>query len=186
MKKGFTLIEVVIALTIAALLFLAAASVHVVSQSAYRSANNKAELSQNGRVLLDRLARELRQTPDLVTPLPSTNNEPEILPNEIIFQDGHDSSQVTYIRYYLDGAEAKRQIIGYILEGAVEPYVYQYQSAVDQFGQPAIPLILEDKLAAENLSDMEFWGGPLVNINLYLSRGSQTGIINTSIFGRNL
>ncbi|MEK7212726.1 MAG: hypothetical protein AAB686_03545, partial [Patescibacteria group bacterium] len=151
-----------------------------------RSTNTKGELTQNGRVILDRIARELRQAPGVVTPLPATNNDPETIPDEIIFQDGHDSSQVQYIRYYLDGTDVKRQILGYILPGAVEPYIYQYQSAVDQYGQPAVPLTLEDKLAGENFSDLEFWGDRLININLYLSKDSQTETINTSIFGRNL
>lgn len=186
MKNGFTLIEVVITLTIAALLFLVATYVYIISQSAYRSANFKAELSQNSRVLLDRIARELRQTADLATDLPLTDNDPETLPDEIIFQDGHDSSQVTYIRYYLEGTDVKRQVLGYVLTGDTEPYVYQYHDAVDQFGQPAEPLTLEDKLVAENLSDMEFWGSQMININLYLSQGSQTQTIKTSVFGRNL
>ena len=75
-ESGFTLIEVVIALAISLLIVLMISSSYFVAQHAYVKADSKAEISQNGRVIIDRLARELRQTPDIITALPADNSNP--------------------------------------------------------------------------------------------------------------
>lgn len=181
---GFTLIETIIALTMAILIIGIVTSVYLVSRNIYRRADLRSEIAQNGRVMLDRISRELRQTPAIVTTLPTANSNPEILPTEIIFQDGHDISAIKYIRYYLENSDLKRQGIAYTF--SADPETYVDWRAVDENGNPPQANILEDKLIGEYLSDLEFWGNGLVNINLYLVKQGQTLILNTAIYGRNL
>jgi prepilin-type N-terminal cleavage/methylation domain-containing protein len=183
-KSGFSLIEVIISINIAVILFLIITSVYSISQHTYKKTDTIAEITQNGRVIIDRLIRELRQTDDIVTTIPVDNSDPGNLPSEIMFQDGHDTSIISYIRYYMDGSNINRQIIRYYF--AIDTNVYVRWYDTDQIGDPPITSIVEDKIIGEYAYDLEFWGDSLININLYLLKGSDSTTINTSIYGRNL
>lgn len=182
--SGFTIIELVVAISLMVLLLMMVMGIYVISQRAYTKIDHQAEISQNGRVIMDRLVRELRQTPDIVTDLPVDNSDPESLPNELLFQDGHDISTISYLRYYLAAGELHRQIITYSFASA--PGFYVRWSDIDQGGNPPDATIVEDKVIGEFVSDVEFWNFPLVNINLYLEYDDQNLIINTAVYGRNL
>ncbi len=183
-QSGFTLVETVVTITIGVLIILALAGSYFLSQEIYLENSNKTEIIQNGRVILDQLTREIRQTREIITELPETTDDPESLPEEILFQNGHNATEISYIRYYLDGSDIRRQEIIYYFESNPDEYVYQYAS--DQEGNPPIMEVLEDQLIGEYLSDLEFWGNSLININIYLAKKGQTQIINTAICGRNL
>lgn len=186
-KSGFTLIEVIMALAISLLVVLMISSSYFVAQRAYVKADSKAEISQNGRVIIDRLARELRQTPNIITTLPADNSNPSLTPNEIMFQDGHDVSRITYIRYYLNGSSLSRQLIHYYFPA--EPEIYVYWDAIDTRYPGIAPQmsVTEDRLIGEYVADIEFWGDEKpVYINLNLHKNKDSIILNTSIYGRNL
>jgi len=185
-KNGFTLIEVIISLSISTLIFLLLTQIYLMAQTTFASTDSQSEITQNGRVILDRLVREIRQTPDIVTQLPADTADPEILPSEIMFQDGHNLSQIKYIRYYLSGANINRQEIVYYFPSEPDYYVYYYDTDKDAPHNPPIMQLLEDKVIGEYAADLEFWGSQLLNINLYLSKNSQSMIINTAVYGRNL
>jgi len=131
-RLGFTLLELIMAITIAMIIFLSISYIYTTNQKVFFYTDTKAETMQNGRVILDRISRELRQAEDMVTSLPADNSNPETLPEEIMFQDGHDSSTITYIRYYLDGSNINRQSIVYYFESDPDNYVYWH--ATDQLG----------------------------------------------------
>lgn len=182
--SGFTLIEIIVATSLASLLFMAATGIYLISQATYQKADTKAETTQNGRVIIDRMIRELRQSQNIVTEMPATLSDPELLPDEIMFQDGHDTSQVNYIRYYLNEGGINRQKIVYYFDLA--PEIYVVWDAIDQQGHSPIMEITEDKIIGEWVNDIEFWGDKLININLYLLKNGQSQIINTAVYGRNL
>ena len=183
-KNGFTLLEVIVALAVTVLVFLLIVGLYNLSQNAYQRTDTKAELTQNGRVILDRLVRELRQTQDVVTPLPPDASNPDTLPNEIEFQDGHNVSDIRYIRYFLNGTNITKQIIVYYFPD--QPNYYVNKGDTDQSGSPSTSQILEDYVIGEYVSDIEFWGDSTINIKLYLTKNGQTEIIQTVIYGRNL
>jgi len=186
-KSGFTLIEVIIAVAISILVVLLISSTYFVSQRTYVKADNKAEISQNGRVILDRLARELRQTPEIVTTLPADNSYPELIPNEIIFQDGHDLYPITYVRYYLNGTNINRQVIAYYFPEAPGVYVHWHSLNPLPPNNPPLMAILEDWQLGEYVADLQFWGTKkptYININLHQNK--ENIILNTSVYGRNL
>lgn len=183
-QKGFTLVEIIISISISALIFVLLSQVYLLAQNTYLETDARAEITQNGRVILDRMIREIRQTPDIITAIPTAATEP--IPTEIMFQDGHDMSQIRYIRYFLDGTDIKRQVIVYYFASDPNYFVHSYDTDEPEPHNPPIQQILEEKVVGEFVSDIEFYGGQLLNINLYLSKNMQTSIISTSVYGRNL
>lgn len=181
---GMTLVEAVIALAVSSMIFLLVTGVYQLSQNIYLTTDTKAELSQNGRVILDRMVREIRQSQYIVTTMPLVADD--TAPDEIMFQNGHDLSQITYIRYYLNGEQQiNRQVIAYYFAAAPSVYVDINATEKDTHNPPTAT-ILEDKLIGEYVDDIEFSGDRLISINLYLSKNEATEIISTAVFGRNL
>lgn len=187
-QAGSTLMEVIIAISLSIIIFFSIAYVYELSQNAYYRTDTKSELTQNGRIILDRLTRELRQTSAIITTLPGNNTDPASIPSEIIFQDGHDTSQIQYIRYALevdaDGEKIiKRQVIAYWFD--IDPNTNVYFNATDQNGNLPTYHITDDRIIGEYVDDIEFWGNQLVNINIYLSKNNSQEIIYTAVYGRN-
>lgn len=85
-QKGFTLTESLVVVFIFILILGAVYSAYVLNQQAYRQGETAAELNQNGRVILERMTREIRQAREMVTVLPEERIGPS---QEILFQDGH-------------------------------------------------------------------------------------------------
>ncbi len=73
---GFTLPEILVSLSLFVLILLLVNSVYVLSQRAYNKNSDTAELTQNVRVSLDRISREIRQSTNIVTELPATRDDP--------------------------------------------------------------------------------------------------------------
>ena len=88
MTKGFSLIESIMAIIIFSLIIVVIYSVYLFNQQAYKEGEKIAEITQNGRVVLERITREVRQAKEIVTPLPQID-QGESNPSEIEFQDGH-------------------------------------------------------------------------------------------------
>jgi len=144
-----------------------------------------AELTQNARVSLDRISRELRQSVDIITSLPETNDDPENPPaEEIFFQDGHDTSQITYLRYYLDNSNLMRSRSAYYFDE--EPENYVLYNSVDQNGDPPEELIIENRIVGEYFNELKFWGSSgLVHISISLLKNQNTLNVDTSVYSRN-
>lgn len=85
-KKGFTLVEVLVTTFITASLIITIYSVYAFHQKVYRFGEDVGEVIQNGRVILERLTRELRQADEIVTSLGDTEDQAK---NEIEFDEGH-------------------------------------------------------------------------------------------------
>lgn len=180
-----SLVEVIIALGVGSLIFLLVSGIYVLSQKIYLSTDAKAEISQNGRVIIDRLVREIRQSQKIITTMPIIADD--TAPNEIKFQDGHDLTEIKYIRYYQDSDHnLNRQIIVYYFPAAPTAYVHIDATTPEEPHSPPTEMIVEDRLIGEFVDDIEFYGNRLININLYLSKNSEQAIISTAVFGRNL
>ena len=85
-EKGFTLAEILVVVVIFSLIVLAIYAIYLLSSRMYRQGEVAAEMNQNGRVMIERMTREIRQAKTVVTDLPETQINP---PSEILFQDGH-------------------------------------------------------------------------------------------------
>jgi type II secretory pathway pseudopilin PulG len=183
-KLGFSLIETVIVLGLFVILLLVIYGTFLISNKSFYTSDRKLELAQNGRIVLDRLSRELRQSIEIITPLPATKNDPGFPPaNEIQFQDGHGLTTIQYLKYYLNNQELNRQRIVYYF--SEEPSNYVYWNTVNQFGQLPQSQIVEEKTIAEYCNNLLFFGDDLINIDLYLTKQNSQLHLFTTIYGRN-
>lgn len=87
---GFTLVEIIVSITVLVLISGAVYSTFILHQRAYQLGQEREEINQNGRVILERLSRELRQAKEIITSLPDESDVPgSSPPSEVVFQDGH-------------------------------------------------------------------------------------------------
>lgn len=184
-NEGFTLLEIVVSISLFTGIIITAGSIYMLSQQSFNKGSNIAELSQNARVSLDRISREIRQSQNIVTILPITNNDPANPPsNEVIFQDGHNISETIYIKYYLNGTNLMRSYTAYYFPS--NPDLYVAWNSLDEFGNPPNSTVLEDRIVGEYFNNLEFWGpNGFINISIELIKNKNSLNINTAVFGRN-
>jgi len=184
-QNGFTMLEIIVSLALFVIVIILVSSIYLLAQKSYNKSSDLAELTQNARVCLDRLSRELRQSVNIVTALPPTDSDPENPPaEEIFFQDGHNISQITYLRYYLDGTNLMREHKAYYF--ASEPTVYVTYNTTDQYGNSPDEKILENRIIGEYFSQLKFWDNSgSISIAIELNKGSNNFKIRTSVYPRN-
>ena len=257
-EQGFTLTELLVVIAVLMLITGAISTAYLLSQQAYRVGENAAELIQNGRVVSERMIREIRQAREIATELPEEELNPS---TEIIFQDGHlsliteqDSAQgagvktITlgsssssqdgyykksfikiiggigagqtreiidyngttkeaairpdwntipdasstykidtscyYVRYFLDGADVRRQVIVYYFSGDQNTYVVW--DAVPPEGQTIESEIIQDQLIGEYVVELGFWGLRVINISIGLENKGKRIDLETKVFTRNI
>lgn len=184
-KTGFTLLETLIGITIGALLLGLVLAVYTLTIRSVQASETRSELTQNSRVIIERLTRDLRQTRALATILPPTADDPlHPPPSTLEILDGHNTAGYRYLRYYLDNASLKRQVKQYYF--ATDPTVFVPWDAEDDFGNPPLTTVLEDELAGQYVSNLKFYGIDLIYIELTLTKGNITHTAASAVFGRNL
>jgi len=72
-ERGFTLAELLTAFAVLGLVLAAIIAIHQSTLQAYVTGSNKTEARQNARVALERIAREIRQTPTALTAATATS-----------------------------------------------------------------------------------------------------------------
>lgn len=190
-RKGFTLVEILVAISVGLVVILLAYASYDLALRFTEKENRKVELAQNGRVALDRITRDLRQSQELVTDLPPVSDDPDSPPPaEIMFQDGHILEPIQYIRYYVLDGSLHRERSHYCFSD--DPDSWVIWSAVDEFGHRVDEdecghRVDADEVIAEYIDHPIFWGEDrLVHIMLTtLSLGEKVDFL-TSVCGRNL
>jgi len=182
---GFTLLEIIVSISLFTIIIILVSDIYLATQRAYNKNSDIAELTQNARVSLDRISRELRQSSSLITSLPATDDDPGQPPaSQMFFQDGHDTAQITYLRYYLDGADLMREHKAYFFSD--EPLIYVAYNSFNQAGEPPSEIIIDDRIVGEYFTELKFWGiNGLINISLKLAKNQNAFAIKTSVFSRN-
>lgn len=181
-QSGFTLTEVVIALALFVLISVVLYSIYTLHQKAYTTGEARAEILQNGRVILERMTREIRQAKNIVTEL---SDDETGATSTILFQDGHDISTIQYIHYFKEGFNIKREKIAYYFSGDSTTYVVW--NANPPQGQEKIATTTEaSQIIGEYVASLKIWGLPLINISINLEKGGQIVDLKTKILGRNL
>jgi len=197
-KKGFTLVEILVFITIFLLVSIGIFNIFSFSQIFYSQKTIQSELLQNGRVILERITREIRQGESVVSQLPQVPDNPGNPPlSEIEFQDGHTpspyeslGSDYYYIRYYFSSStkELYRQYKVYCFDPCDSCNTYFRWDDTRIEGINTIPThscILEEKIIGEYIKDLNFWGSGMVDASLILSNKDQEISFQTKIFGRN-
>jgi Tfp pilus assembly protein PilW len=144
----------------------------------------KADISQNARITVDRLSRELRQTPQIVTVLPQNPADTSVAqPGEIEFEDGH-MNDLTYRRYYLNGTTLQLQVKEYYF--AASPTVRVRWNEVNGSGNLPLSAVISTQDIAEFVSSMNFYGSEIVQMVITTTDGgNQTFKLQASVQGRN-
>lgn len=181
-RKGFTLTELLIAVIIGLLITIMISSIFLLNQRVIRKNNTKSELTQNARITIDLMSREIRQAKEIVTVLPADDTNPP-LPSELQFEDGHVTSHIQYIKYELSGNQLLRKVIVYYFDS--DPGNYVDWDDVDAFGAPDEE-ILETKIIGENFSNIDFYGNGNIHINLQLENNNEQIEMQTTINPRNI
>jgi len=197
-QKGFTLVEILVFITIFLLVSIGIFNIFSFSQIFYSEKTVQSELLQNGRVILERITREIRQGEGIVTQLPQAPDNPENQPRlEIEFQDGHTpspyaylASDYYYIRYYFSSStkELYRQYIVYCFNPCEDCNAYFRWDDTKVEGVDTVlthACVLEEKIIGEYVKELNFWGSGLINVSLTLNNKAQELIFQTKIFGRN-
>lgn len=185
LKQGFTLIEILVAMSISVLIVAVIYGVYVSSNRYYYKNLAQAELTQNGRIALERISRDLRQAVRIIASLPS--NENDMLnppPSEIFFQDGHNTTKIQYIRYKLIDNTLKRELLHYYF--ATNSSVWVNWNSKDQMQNPPIESIDESVVKADKISSLQFYGTKNITISLTVSDGINNFSFKTEVFGRNI
>lgn len=179
-QSGFTLIEILITIIIFVFVLITIYSAHILTQRSYFAIENSAEIMQNGRIVLERMAREIRQSREIATILPE---EKESAPSAIIFEDGHIPERYHYINYFLADGAIKRKVLGYYVSG--DP---NYVLVPINLANGALETIIieEEKIIGEYVENLKFWGLGTINLSIGLKKGGQGLELYTKIFGRNL
>lgn len=184
-NKGFTLIELIVSIAISVIVIVAVFALYFISQKSYTTASLEAELAQNGRIIMDRISRELRQAEEIVTRLPINDGDPNNPPkNELMFQNGHTPDPVQYIRYYQNSGELHRELSHYYFLS--NPNQWVKWNSLDENGNAPLRTVDEDRIKAEYVESISFYGDSLVTINLKTAKNGQTYSLQTKIRGRNL
>ena len=181
-NSGFTSAELLISISIFLIIITVVYLYYDLSQKAYREGEKSAEITQNGRVILERLTREIRQAKEIVTELSSTSTSAT---STIEFEDGHATTSYRYIVYYKENNNIERKVIGYYFSGDTEQS-FQPWDAVPPAGQTLkIKILEEPQVVGEWVSNLGFWGAKVINISLNLEKKGKTLYLETEIFGRN-
>ncbi len=180
-RQGFSLAEVLVGILVVILAITAIYSIYLLSRTVKNQSENRAEIVQNERAILDRLTRELRQANTIVTILPAA---------EIMFEDGHgnlEAQPIQYIRYYLNGTDLYREVSYYSFIS--DPLTHVFYNEVDELGNPPNQTIVEDRLVAEYITALNFSGtttnGNIV-ISLSFTKANQIITLTSYVNSRNL
>jgi len=187
--KGFTLTELLVTIAIFLIIITAIYSVYNLSQKSYRESESIAEINQNGRVILERIIREIRQSKTIVTEL--SDSEVGAV-DSVEFQNGHDISSVNYIKYFIDDIQniIYREEVAYYFSVSGDPEnpdTYVSWNSIPPPGETLESLTLNGPDAiGEYVVDLDFWGTKNINVRINLEKNSKNLTLKTKVFGRNL
>ncbi len=183
-KQGFTLAELLISISIFVIVTSAIYSGYLLSQKAYRESEVSAEITQNGRVVIERISREIRQAREIITDLPATSTQAT---STMGFEDGHGTTTYRYIFYYQANNEIQRAVMGYYFSADPEQNLVPWD-AVPPPGQTLETKTLEEPvIIGEWVNNLGFFGSEgLVGLILQLEKNEKIIDLETKIFSRNL
>lgn len=184
-RKGFTLAEILVAATISVLVVGALYSMYLISAKAYKQSVSQAELTQNARISLERISRDLRQADRIVTLLPIDDtdqlNPP---PSQIQFRDGHYTEKIRYLIYSLENNNLHRKVVHYYFSS--DPNIWVIWNAQDQYGNLPQQSVDEDAIKADKIDSLKFYGEKVITIEIKVKANNQEYSFKTSVLGRNL
>jgi len=164
-QAAFTVVELLVAVVISSILITITVATYSLFRRSMTMDQSRANLAQNARIAMDRMSREIRQTPDVVTVLPSSPSDTSVTqPGEIEFEDGH-AGDLTYKRYYISGGTLKMDTKEYYF--ATDPTVRVTWSAVGSGGVTPVSHVISTQDIADSVASLAAYGD--VEISLVLT-----------------
>lgn len=202
-RKGFTLIEILAVIFMSVIIVAAGYTIYSMSYQSFKKNSASAELTQNARVALERMTRDIRQAVEILTVLPADpgSGTPS---SELKFQDGHNFwpvgvaspipspspsgqaiGKIQYVTYYLSGTDLHRKLSHFAFGGPSDNNWVLWSTLAPGGGQPTEYTDL-DQIKAEHITALQFWGEETITINLEISDGTTTYPFQTKVLGRNV
>jgi len=185
LRPAFTLVELLVAMVLASIMVSLTVSTYSLFRKAMAADQARADISQNGRIVLDRLSRELRQSADISTTLPTDQSDMSVTePHEIEFLNGH-STDMTYRRYYLNSSTLELDSKEYYCQN--EPTVRVLNSPAScSVSDPLTMHIISTTDVADHVQSISFYGDRSVTVMLTTTDGlTQTYTLESTIYRRN-
>ena len=179
-KPGFTVIELTVAMVVSGLLVGMTVATYTIFRKSIVQDQAKADIDQNGRVALDRITRDLRQTHYIVTTLPVDSSGSQ--PGEIEFENDHalpgDADYMSYHRYYIDaGGTLELETKYYMLNGVKVTYA-----------AGGISTVISTVPIANTMANLAFYSpdGDSVQVMVSTTDGhAQTYQLRSTVYKRN-
>lgn len=149
-SKAFTLSELLVTITILSLVIGVVYSAYFLSQRAYREGEVAAEITQNGRVILERMVREIRQAKAIAIEL---SEERAGAISEIIFQDGHLAS--TFEEGQTQGATEKTVTLASTASDEDDFYEGMFITVIDPYTGVTQTREIDDYDEATKIAEVE-------------------------------
>lgn len=196
-QSGMTLMEVLMGIFISVTVIMAAYSVYLVSTKSYTHGEQMSDMSQNGRIAIDRMTREIRQTNDIVptgNPQAAFSNDPAHPSHEIEFQDGHKTNPVgdiQYLHYFISAgtSDLHRQRLYYFCPSAPSVHVNKLidcNTATPLVIDPTTGSVMDDQIIAQNINGLNLYGQRLIDIGFNVVESGQSTKFETKVYGRNI
>jgi len=145
-----------VALVVAGILIALSTSIYNVFRVSVSRDTGRANAVQNARIATDRLSRELRQSPAVVTDIPIDPSDTSVAqPGQIEFEDGH-ANNLTYRRYYLSGTTLTLQVKEYYFAGSPSTRVHWNQTGPG--GVTPVSSVISTQDVAEMVKSLVLYG----------------------------
>ncbi|MFA6422908.1 MAG: prepilin-type N-terminal cleavage/methylation domain-containing protein [Patescibacteria group bacterium] len=180
-QKGFSLIEILAAITIGMVILVSAYELFDLASIAWSKTNARFEVRQNARIAIERMSRDIRQSVKIINNIPETKDTPA---NEIKFQDGHTINKIQYITYSLDQENLIKKYSHYSFIS--DPLTWVFSDTKDGSGNSPSETTDSSEIVALNIKSLDFWGSDAINISLLVSKGNYQEDYETTVMSRNI
>jgi prepilin-type N-terminal cleavage/methylation domain-containing protein len=184
-KPGFSLVELLVAMVISGILVGLTTSVYSLFRRSLSRDQGTADISQNARIVFDRLSREIRQSPDMSTELPADPSDNTVTqPYAVEFENGH-ATDLTYRHYFVQNS---------VLELEQKEYYCLHEPSVRVRNVPAScsvsdPItanVLSTTDIADHVQSIAFYGDRVIEAVIITADGNgQTYTLRSFIYRRN-
>jgi Tfp pilus assembly protein PilW len=183
-RPAVSLVELLVAVIVSSILVTVTVQIYGAFRQGLVIDQARASITQNARIAMDRITRELRQSPALRTELPDNPADTTVAqPGEIEFEDGH-ANNLTYKRYFLNGTTLQMQIKEYYFSGSPSVRVHWNQTGTG--GSSPTSAVISTQDVADNVGSVAFYGDTIVQIVITTTDGgNQRYVLTSSVTRRN-
>ena len=180
-SSSFSIIEVIVAVALGVILMGSAYELYYLATRTLARSNSHFEIRQGARIAMERISRDLRQSEEIISDLPENIATPTA---QIKFQDGHETSKIQYIEYYVKDNALYRKYTHFSFAYSTDQWVYW--DTKDNNSQSPNETTDLDEIISENFVNLSIWGKSKINISITVEQNQQSETYTTTVLGRNI